>query len=83
MINPNSLADLSYNLEDILETNVSEALLGKLTLNQRTYLTHLMYEWTQGKEVIEKIKEVLDSVKPKPRYSNIPSVKEYLIIKNQ
>lgn len=63
MINPNNLNDLSSSLEEIIDTPVSTQILEKLTPKQRSYLTVLIYQWTQGKEVVDTIKSILDQGK--------------------
>jgi hypothetical protein len=60
MTNPNNLKDLSSELENVLDAPVSTKILEKLTPGERGVLVRLIYKWTQGAEVIESIKLILN-----------------------
>lgn len=87
MINPNNLQQLANSLEDVLEVDyINVDLLARLTERQRHSITSLIYQWSLGskqtiKEPEKLIVKMLDSVKPKSKYRDIPKVKEYLKIK--
>ena len=81
MINPNNLQDLSYELENTLGIPVSTKILEQLSVNQRKYLTTLIWKWTQGANVEETIEAILyhRKAKLKPNlYSG--NAKNYLLI---
>ncbi|MCX6121928.1 MAG: hypothetical protein NTX44_09945 [Ignavibacteriales bacterium] len=65
MFNPNNLSDLSSELENVLNTPVSEKILEQFTEKQRNLLAHLIHDWTQGKKVEGAIKNILECGKEK------------------
>lgn len=79
MINPNNLQDFSNELENALGTPVSIKILEQLSLDQRKYLTSLIWKWTQGENVEETIEAILEQGKAKlnPRMMN-DKTKNYL-----
>lgn len=82
MFNSNDLDKLSYSLEEILGTPVSIELLEILRGIDRAHLTSLMYRWTRGEKVEERIKSILGKGKekmPVKKYS--PTTEAYLKIK--
>ena len=84
MFNSNDLNKLSYNLEEILETPVSIKLLESLRGIDRASLTSLIYRWTRGEKVEERVKSILNKGKekmPVKKYS--PTTEAYLKIKKQ
>ncbi len=60
MINPNNYKQLAETLEEIIELPVSEEDVKSTTEKQRNYLTVLINQWGQGKEVIDTIKSILN-----------------------
>jgi pimeloyl-CoA synthetase len=60
MINPNNYKQLAETLEEIIELPVSEEDVKSITEKQRNYLTVLINQWGQGKEVIDTIKSILN-----------------------
>ncbi len=60
MINPNNYKQLAETLEEIIELPVSEEDVRATSERQRNYLTSLINQWGQGKEVIDIIKSILN-----------------------
>ncbi len=58
-MNPNNYKQLAETLEEIIELPVSEEDVKSITEKQRNYLTVLINQWGQGKEVIDTIKSIL------------------------
>lgn len=63
MINPQDTTKIAYNLEEIVETLVSEKIVKLLTESERAYICSLMYKWTQGINVKEEIIYLLEKGK--------------------
>ncbi len=59
-MNPNNYKQLAETLEEIIELPVSEEDVKSITEKQRNYLTVLINQWGQGKEVIDTIKSILN-----------------------
>lgn len=77
LINPNDYNKLAISLSDILDTIINPKDLEKLTEKQRNYLTVLIRQWSEGKEVIGTIKSIL-GIKPKPISTYRPMTEWYL-----
>ena len=58
MINPQNTIDLASNLEDILERDVVRFELDVLKEKERNEIAHLIYRWTQGDEVKQRIENI-------------------------
>jgi flavodoxin len=73
MINPNNTREMAENLEDILERDVVSFELDVLPEKDRAYITSLMYRWTQGEDVKQRIETIIN---PRQKYSD--KTKHYL-----
>lgn len=80
MINPQNTINLASNLEDILERDVVSFELDVLQEKERNEIAHLIYRWTQGDEVKQRIENI---IKKPSKYSNKTSfyLKEKGLIK--
>jgi len=63
MINPNDCNKLASSLADILDRIINPKDLEKLSEKQRNYLTVLINQWSEGKNVMVTIKDIL-GIKP-------------------
>lgn len=77
MINPNNLNQLASSLADVLEKIISPNDLEKLSEKQRAYLTVLINQWSQGKDVLGIINSIL-GVKPIQSSTYQPKTEWYL-----